>query len=86
MMEFILKNRGSYDTSHDYDIVYGPTADSKMIELLDKYQDGVFGKISDYETKKRIVAEFKPYRYPRQVCICTPEVLEYVRILKKYKI
>lgn len=38
-VRFILKNRGSDSSAHDFDIVIGPTADENTVTVINSYKD-----------------------------------------------
>ena len=63
---------------HSYDIVIGPTADARTINLIDRYVHGGFGAVDSLVAKSQLVEELKTYRYPTQICICTQAGLDQI--------
>lgn len=50
--DFVLKNRASYNSAHNYDLVIGPTADDSTNIVLQAYNDGVYGEVGTAKAKK----------------------------------
>lgn len=63
---FILMNRKSEFTYHDYDIVIGPTADEKTTTIINQYEPELIKNNYSDEILKRLVAELKPENLPKQ--------------------
>lgn len=74
---FILENRRNSGKFHDYDIVIGPTADSKTTIILNQYKNA---SLRDLES---LIKELEPDRLPKQYFFGTEKSLKYLRILRR---
>lgn len=65
-VRFILMNRDSDRTIHDYDIVIGPTADENTITVINSYREELV--VSNYadEVLNALIVELKPENLPKQ--------------------
>jgi len=85
-LDFILRCRKNRRTVHKYDVVYGPTADASTVAEIDKYYDGMYGKVGTYETKKALIRALKTHVYPYQTCVCTPKAVNYIKLYEPWKV
>lgn len=77
---FVLENRykdGPATFRHDYDIVIGPVADSRVDSLLSAYRKK-YGK--DYKKRENLIKLAEQIKYPVaeyiQYCFCTTKGIE----------
>lgn len=65
-VKFILQNRKSKYTTHDYDIVIGPTADEETTTIINEYEAEL--ERSNYADAilLRLINELKPEKLPKQ--------------------
>lgn len=76
-VEFILSNRLNLSYHHNFDAVYGPTADAKVTKILrDFYYSD---KSNDINEKRKIIEKIKPYRLGTQFCFCTQRVIDLIQ-------
>lgn len=65
-VRFILMNRKSEFTSHNYDIVIGPTADEETTTIINQYEPELIRNNYSDEILKKLIAELKPEKLPKQ--------------------
>ena len=65
-LRFILKNRDSEISVHDFDIVIGPTADENTVTIINAY----------------LIKELKPENLPKQYFFGTDEAIKTLRFKK----
>lgn len=64
--KFILMNRRSEFTGHNYDIVIGPTADEETTTIINQYEPLLIKNDYCDEILKQLVSELKPENLPKQ--------------------
>lgn len=81
-MKFILANRKSSKTIHNYDIVIGPTADENTTTIINNYKKELIkNKYSD-EILERLVRELEPENLPKQYFFGTDKALKYLKFAR----
>ena len=65
-VKFVLKNRDSDASAHDYDIVIGPTADENTVTVINAYREELI--VSDYadEVLDALIRDLEPENLPKQ--------------------
>ena len=78
-LRFIIENRLSKDSVHDYDIVIGPTADAETTTIINEYFDEL--KESGYaeEICQKVIDELKPENLPKQYFFRTKEAIQTLK-------
>lgn len=76
--EFVYNNREVEGFTHDYDIVIGPVADSKI--------ESHFAKIKRNEATFEEIARTLPYASfnATQICLCTERSFQIIKYRKRY--
>ena len=74
-VRFILMNRGSDNSAHDFDIVIGPTADENTVTVINSYKDEL--EETDYadEVLDALIKELEPENLPKQYFFGTRQAL-----------
>lgn len=74
-VRFILKNRGSDSSAHDFDIVIGPTADENTVTVINSYKDEL--EETDYadEVLDALIKELEPENLPKQYFFGTGQAI-----------
>lgn len=65
-VKFILMNRQSEFTCHEYDIVIGPTADEETTAIINSYEAALIKNNYSEAILKQLIAELKPEKLPKQ--------------------
>lgn len=65
-VKFILMNRKSEFTCHNYDIVIGPTADEETTTIINQYEPELIKNNYSDEILERLISELKPEKLPKQ--------------------
>lgn len=78
-LEFIKLNRMHGGIQHDYDVVMGPVADDNTMLTINRYMAGTY---SIDEALNRLAY----YKVNDQLCINTKRALNYIRLVRWYKI
>jgi len=65
-LRFILLNRHSSNSAHDYDIVVGPTADAETNMILNDYADELEKQHYSDEICEEVIEALKPENLPKQ--------------------
>lgn len=63
---FILKNRESEKSVHNYDIVIGPTADENTVTIINSYREELTASGYGKEVLDALIKELKPENLPKQ--------------------
>ena len=81
-VKFILANRKSSKTTHNYDIVIGPTADENTTTIINNYKEELIR--SDYSNKvlERLIRELQPENLPKQYFFGTDRALKYLKFAR----
>lgn len=80
--KFILQNRRSPVSVHDYDIVIGPTADEQTALILNQYEEDLKNSNYDERILRQMIAELKPENLPKQYFFGTERALKTLRFGK----
>lgn len=81
-VRFILMNRESDISMHDYDIVIGPTADENTVTILNTYKEELISTDYADEVLDALVCELKPENLPKQYFFGTNAAIEKLRFKK----
>lgn len=75
-MRFILLNRDSDSTIHDYDIVIGPTADENTVTIINSYKEELI--LTNYadEILDDLIKELEPENLPKQYFFGTSAAIQ----------
>lgn len=65
-VKFILMNRRSKYTIHNYDIVIGPTADEETTTIINNYEEELERTNYSEEVLLQLISELKPENLPKQ--------------------
>lgn len=78
-VRFILKNRDSDSTAHNYDIVIGPTADENTVTVINSYKEELIA--SDYaeEVLDALIKELEPENLPKQYFFGTNAAIQKLK-------
>ena len=78
-IKFILMNRKSKDTCHNYDIVIGPTADEETTAIINRYEPALIK--SNYSNKilEQLILELKPENLPKQYFFATKRATDTLK-------
>ncbi len=81
-VRFILKNRDSDCSVHDYDIVIGPTADENTVTVINSYKEELV--TTDYadEVLDALIKELKPENLPKQYFFGTVAAIQKLHFKK----
>jgi len=81
-VRFILKNRDSDSTNHDYDIVIGPTADENTVTVINSYKEELLE--TDYAdgVLDALIKELEPENLPKQYFFGTSAAIQKLRFKK----
>lgn len=81
-VRFILMNRDSDSTTHDYDIVIGPTADENTVTVLTSYKEELIKTNYADEVLDVLIKELKPENLPKQYFFGTNAAIQKLRFKK----
>lgn len=81
-MRFILKNRDSDISMHDYDIVIGPTADENTVTIINVYKEELLATDYAEEVLDALIKELSPENLPKQYFFGTGAAIEKLRFKK----
>lgn len=81
-VQFVLKNRDSEKSTHDYDIVIGPTADENTVTILNAYREELI--ITNYTDKvlDALIKDLKPENLPKQYFFGTNAAIQKLHFKK----
>lgn len=66
-VQFVLANRKSRNSVHDYDIVMGPTADDDTLIVINAYLDGLYGEIGSEDALSMLIKNIEAENLPGQI-------------------
>ena len=72
-LRFVITNRKSKGSSHNHDIVIGPTADDDTMVVINAYLDELYGEVDSVDAMKTLLKFIKPDVLPKQVYFATDE-------------
>ena len=65
-MLYVLKNRDSDISVHDYDIVIGPTADENTVTIINSYREELIATDYSDEVLDNLIKDLEPENLPKQ--------------------
>ena len=77
-VRFILKNRDSDISTHDYDIVIGPTADENTVTIINSYKEELAATNFADEVLESLVRELQPENLPKQYFFGTEKAVKLI--------
>jgi hypothetical protein len=81
-LDFVLANRQGKALDNQYDIVIGPTANDKVILVIDQYMTGLFDNLEN--PKEFVIQLFQPEKLATQYLFLTEESLKYLHFKDTY--
>lgn len=78
-VRFVLKNRDSDGTVHDYDIVIGPTADENTVTIINSYREELTETNYADETLDALIRELELENLPKQYFFATSAAVQKLR-------
>lgn len=81
-IQFILKNRDSDRSLHDYDIVIGPTADENTVTIINSYREELIETNFADEVLDALIQELEPENLPKQYFFGTGAAIHKLRFKK----
>ena len=70
-VQFVLMNRKSRNHTHDFDVVFGPTANDDTMVVLNAYLDGLYGDIGSEDALKILLRNIEAEKLPEQIYFST---------------
>jgi len=83
-LDFVLANRQGIISEIQYDIVIGPTANDKIILVVDQYMSGLFDNLEN--PKEFVIQLFQPQKLATQYLFATEKSLKYIHFTDSYNI
>lgn len=81
-VRFILTNRDSDSTVHDYDIVIGPTADENTVTVINSYKEELIASGYADEVLDALIKELEPENLPKQYFFGTNAAIQKLKFKK----
>lgn len=81
-VRFILENRDSDISMHDYDIVIGPTADENTVTIINAYKEELLATDYAEDVLDMLINELEPENLPKQYFFGTSAAIEKLRFKK----
>ncbi len=78
-VRFILINRDSDSTIHDYDIVIGPTADENTVTVINSYREELIATEYADNILDNLIKELQPENLPKQYFFGTIAAIQKLR-------
>ena len=75
-LRFIIANRNCKTSTHEYDIVIGPTADAETTAIINQYYDELVQNDFSEEICEKVISELKPENLPKQYFFRTEEAVK----------
>ncbi len=75
-VRFVLKNRDSDKSAHDYDIVIGPTADENTVTILNAYREELIETNYANDVLDALIKDLEPENLPKQYFFGTKAALQ----------
>ena len=66
-VQFVLANRKSRNSVHDFDVVMGPTADDDTMIVINAYLDGLYGTIGSDDALNTLIKNIEAENLPTQI-------------------
>ena len=74
-LRFIVANRKSRVSAHEYDIVIGPTADAQTTMIINEYMEELEASGFADDVCGKVIAELMPENLPKQYFFGTEKAL-----------
>ena len=81
-VRFVLMNRDSDSTVHDYDIVIGPTADENTVTVINSYREELIATNYSDEVLDALIRELEAENLPKQYFFGTSAAIQKLRFKK----
>lgn len=81
-VRFVLMNRESGSSHHDYDIVIGPTADENTVTIINTYKEELVSTDYADEVLDAVIKELEPENLPKQYFFGTIHAIGMLRFKK----
>ena len=81
-LRFIVANRKSPASVHDYDIVIGPTADAQTTTIINEHMEELEESGFGEDVCDKVIAELMPENLPKQYFFGTEEALKTLKFDK----
>lgn len=81
-VKFILKNRDSDRSVHNYDIVIGPTADENTVTIINSYREELLATDCNDEVLDALIRDLEPENLPKQYFFGTSAAIQKLRFGK----
>jgi hypothetical protein len=81
-LRFILMNRESDSSIHDYDIVIGPTADENTVTIINSYREELIAADYADEVLDALIKDLSPENLPKQYFFGTSAAVQKLRFKK----
>ncbi len=81
-VKFVLKNRDSDGSTHNYDIVIGPTADENTVTIINSYREELAASNYANEILDALIQELEPENLPKQYFFGTDAAIQKLRFKK----
>ncbi len=81
-VRFILMNRNSDSTVHNYDIVIGPTADENIVTVINSYKEELIASNYASEVLDALIKELEPENLPKQYFFGTNVAIQKLKFKK----
>ncbi len=78
-VRFILKNRDSDRSIHNYDIVIGPTADENTVTIINSYREDLIRTGYADEVLDELIKDLEPENLPKQYFFGTYAAIQKLR-------
>lgn len=75
-VQFVLKNRDSDRSVHDYDIVIGPTADENTVTIINAYREELLATGYADKVLDALIEELEPENLPKQYFFGTNRAIQ----------
>lgn len=81
-VRFVLKNRDSDISMHDFDIVIGPTADENTVTIINAYKEEILKTDYAETVLDALISELEPENLPKQYFFGTSTAIKKLRFKK----
>lgn len=81
-VRFILKNRDSDRSVHNYDIVIGPTADENTVTIINSYREELLATDYADEVLDALIEDLQPENLPKQYFFGTDAAIQNLHFKK----
>ena len=71
-----LSNRKSRNQAHDFDIIFGPTANDDTMIVINAYLDGLYGEIGSEAALNLLLKNIEAEKLPGQIYISSNKALQ----------